>query len=99
MSIPLGRTLPILLTDPITRAQACKSAGLQGSQEDQVWPLAADEIQSQREEWWRDKEGNYFSEANTWKTVAKTVSKVLKIVQVCVEKMWDKGQWVHVGGQ
>lgn len=48
--------------------QGCKSPWLQGSQADHVQPLSTDKTQRQRREWWSNKKGTYFREANTGKT-------------------------------
>lgn len=63
-------------TSDVAEAHVCKSNWLGESQIDQVWPLTADRIQRQRDEWWvMDEIRIYLIDANTrrpWTTVLET---------------------------
>lgn len=54
-------------------------------------------------DWWRNKKGIYFGEADTgkqWISVSKTVYKVQKILSgLCEENEGGKHGWVHASRQ
>lgn len=78
----------LLCSSPSSSFPSPSAAGAQftrlwGPQTDQVWPLPADKIQRQRDQWWQNQKGISVSEANPGKTAAhgsKAVSRVLKIL-------------------